>query len=148
MSLIERSALVPHPAQHMFDLVNRVDAYPRRFNWCSDAAVLEESATLMLARLELRIAGLRVAFVTRNTLLPGEQIDMALVEGPFRQLSGQWQFRPIGDLGSRISLSLAFEADSRLLGSAFRVGFSSLADRMVADFVSEADRDEPRNHPG
>ena len=39
MSHIQRSALVPFSAEQMFDLVNDVEAYPRRFEWCESATV-------------------------------------------------------------------------------------------------------------
>ena len=34
MPQIQRSALVEHSATRMFNLVNDVEAYPRRFSWC------------------------------------------------------------------------------------------------------------------
>ena len=40
MPTITRSALVEHSAARMFDLVNDVEAYPRRFAWCSGAEVI------------------------------------------------------------------------------------------------------------
>lgn len=138
MSVIERSALVPRPAAQMYTLVNAVEDYPRRFTWCVDAAVLEDAPDQRVARLDLRVAGLKLSFVTRNRLHPGERIEMALVEGPFRSLAGQWRFVQLGQLGCRVSLHLDFEPDSRLLGAAVRAGFSSLADRLVADFCAEA----------
>ena len=41
MPTIRRSALVEHSAARMFDLVNDIDAYPRRFRWCSASQILE-----------------------------------------------------------------------------------------------------------
>ena len=42
MHTIRRSALVEHSATRMFDLVNDVAAYPRRFDWCSAAELIEQ----------------------------------------------------------------------------------------------------------
>ena len=42
MPVILRSALVEHAAARMFALVNDVAAYPRRFDWCREAQVLEQ----------------------------------------------------------------------------------------------------------
>ena len=63
---------------------------------------------------------------------------MQLVEGPFKQLSGEWRFAPIGEVGCKVSLVLEFETDNRLLGPLFARGFKVLADRMVDDFVRAA----------
>ena len=70
MPRIHRHALVSHSARRMFDLVNDVAAYPRRFDWCEASEVLSESDDEMVARLALRAAGLRMAFTTRNALQP------------------------------------------------------------------------------
>ncbi len=59
MPTIRRSALVEHPADYMFDLVNDVQAYPRRFGWCDKAEILESSDERMVARLDLGLGALR-----------------------------------------------------------------------------------------
>ena len=83
MPQIQRSALVGHPAHRMFDLVNDVAAYPRRFSWCETAEVLEHDDTRMLARLDLGLGSLRTWFATENLLERPHRIDMQLRDGPF-----------------------------------------------------------------
>lgn len=138
MSHIQRSALVPFSAQQMFDLVNDVESYPRRFEWCEAAQLRDHGPGFVVAGLELRLGGLRASFVTRNALQPPASIDMSLVEGPFKALSGGWTFRALGDLGCKVGLVLDFEMAGRFVGSALALGFQGLADRMVDDFVREA----------
>lgn len=140
MTQIARSALVRRPASHMFDLVNEVEAYPQRFAWCDGARVIERSDTEMLARLELRMGGLRTAFTTRNRLVRPQRIELQLVEGPFTKLSGLWVFTELAEDASKVALNLNFETAGRLVGGALAIGFQSVADRMVDDFVREAQR--------
>lgn len=140
MTQIVRSALVRRPASHMFDLVNEVEGYPQRFGWCEGARILERSDTEMLARLELKMGGLRTAFTTRNRLLRPQRIELQLVEGPFTRLSGSWIFTELAEDASKVALNLNFETAGRLMGSALAIGFQGLADRMVDDFVREAQR--------
>ena len=138
MSHIQRTALVSFTAQQMFELVNDIEAYPRRFEWCERAEIRDRAADWLVAALDVRLGGLRASFTTRNTLKPYERIDMALVDGPFRALSGGWSFRELGIAGSKVGLLLDFEVAGRWMGSALALGFQSLADRMVDDFVREA----------
>ncbi len=140
MIKIRRSALVRHSAEQMFDLVNDVQAYPKRFSWSAGAQVLASDEQSVTARLELRMVGLTQAFTTRNVLERPERITMNLVEGPFRQLTGIWTFTALGTQGCKVALSLDFEFSGRLLGSALRLGFQAIADRLVDDFCSEAAR--------
>lgn len=140
MTSIHRHALVRHSALRMYTLVNDVAAYPARFPWCEDSAVLEQSDTHMLARLDLRFAGMRTSFTTRNTLTAPTRIQLELVEGPFRKLTGLWTFHSLAEDACKVGLTLDFDVAGKLLGSALAIGFQGLADRMVDDFCREADR--------
>jgi ribosome-associated toxin RatA of RatAB toxin-antitoxin module len=124
----------------MFALVNDVAAYPRRFDWCDAARVIESSENRMVARLDLGLGALRTWFTTENTMSPPHHIDLKLVDGPFRRLSGRWEFHALDESSCKVSLSLDFEPTVRLLGPAMALGFQRLADRMVDDFVRVADR--------
>lgn len=138
MTAIHRSALVKAPARRLFDLVNDVAAYPQRFAWCEDSAVLEHDKRHMLARLDVRVGGLRTRFTTRNTLHPHHRIELELVDGPFQRFGGEWRFDALNEHACKISLQLDFEMAGLLLGSALAIGFTGLADRMVDDFCREA----------
>jgi ribosome-associated toxin RatA of RatAB toxin-antitoxin module len=142
MPVIQRSALVEHAAAKMFALVNDVAAYPRRFDWCEGAEVLQADEARVVARLDLGLGGISTWFTTENVLSPPHHIDMLLRDGPFRKLTGRWQFHALDESACKVSLTLDFEPNSRLLGPAFVLGFQSLADRMVDDFVRVADRED------
>ncbi|MEE7545764.1 type II toxin-antitoxin system RatA family toxin [Xanthomonas sp. Kuri4-1] len=142
MPTIRRSALVEHSASRMFDLVNDIAAYPRRFSWCDDAQLIEQSDQRVVARLDLGLASFRTWFTTENSLERPRRIDMQLRDGPFRRLQGRWDFEALDANACKVSLTLDFEPTSRLLGPALALGFQGLADRMVNDFVRVADHDE------
>jgi len=127
--------LVMQPAEAMYALVADVEAYPRRFGWCTGAEVMAQGDNTMKARLDLQLAGFKTWFVTHNTLEPGRTMDMQLADGPFKQLHGRWEFKPLSDTASKVSLLLEFEPTSSLLGPVIKLGLQSLADRMVDDFV-------------
>lgn len=123
----------------MFDLVNDVEAYPSRFPWCAGARVLERDGdAVLVARLELRFAGITQGFTTRNTLDRPRRLRMQLVDGPLRALEGEWTFTALGDDGCKIALALDFDYSGRLTGGALRLGFQGLANRMVDDFCAAA----------
>ncbi len=140
MIQIRRSAIVNHSAERMFGLVNDVASYPARFTWCTAANVLDHDDNHVTARLDVRVAGFAQSFTTRNTLEPPTRISLALVDGPFKQLSGAWDFMPLGDVGCKVSLALDFVYSGVLMAALIRAGFQKLADRMVDDFSAEADR--------
>ncbi|MBT8047862.1 MAG: type II toxin-antitoxin system RatA family toxin [Xanthomonadales bacterium] len=137
---IKRTALVLHPAMDMFRLVRDVPAYPQFLSWCLDAKVHEQTPEHQLASLVIKVSGVTQTFTTRNRLVPGERLTLSLVEGPFKHLSGEWLFDEIGSDGSKITLVLGFDFSSKVISSAFRRGFTHIADRLVQDFSKRADQ--------
>ena len=135
---IQRSALLPYPAQALYDLVNDVASYPQFLPWCSASEILEASETHMLASLEVAKGGIGQRFVTRNVLLPGQRIEMNLQEGPFSSLNGVWEFKALGDKACKISLDLTFDYAGPLVRATLGPLFNQAANTMVDAFCQRA----------
>ncbi|WP_028241629.1 type II toxin-antitoxin system RatA family toxin [Stutzerimonas azotifigens] len=135
---IQRSALLPYPAEALYDMVNDVARYPEFLPWCSSTEVLESSDTEMRARLTVEKAGLKQRLLTRNQLQPGKRIEMALEEGPFRQLHGVWEFKALGDKASRISLDMRFDYAGPLIKVTLGPLFNHAANTLVDAFCDRA----------
>lgn len=137
MTVVRRVAFVPFSAEQMFALVNDVAAYPDFLPWCAGSEILSEDAGRMRARLRLKKGPLDASFTTENRLEAGRSITLALVDGPFSRLHGQWQFEP-ADGGSMVRLEMEFEFSGRLLGKVFATAFKPIADSLVEAFKSRA----------
>lgn len=138
MPTVNRSALVPFSAENMFDLVNDVASYPAFLPGCVDSKVLESTDELMKASLLIKKAGVNQWFTTKNELLRGKFINMSLVDGPFKALSGGWTFTALAEDACKIELSLDFEFSSKLVEMAFGKVFSAIANNMVKAFTDRA----------
>lgn len=139
MTVIERSALVPHTARQMYELVNDIERYPEFMSGCLDAQVLERSGDELVGRLTLGKAGIRQSFTTRNRLIPHEMMDMSLVEGPFSRFGARWEFRELTDSACKVTLRMEFAFSSGLLGKALKKLFEPTANALVDDMVRRAD---------
>ncbi|CAM3763427.1 type II toxin-antitoxin system RatA family toxin [Parendozoicomonas haliclonae] len=140
MKTIERSALVMHSAQQMYDLVNNVEDYAAFLPWCAGVEVFEKTETAQEARLDISRAGVKASFITRNAMVPGERIDIALKEGPFSSLTGTWSFTALAEDACKVSLDLSFEMKSSMLSSAVGKVFEQVAATMVDAFCQRADQ--------
>jgi ribosome-associated toxin RatA of RatAB toxin-antitoxin module len=138
LKVVERSAIVPFTPAQMFDLVNDVARYPEFLPWCSASSVEERSATMRIASLSIERGVLRSTFTTRNRLQRHTEILMELIDGPFRNLSGQWRFNAIGAQGARVSFRVEFEFRNPLTALAFNSVFESLCGTMVDAFAARA----------
>jgi ribosome-associated toxin RatA of RatAB toxin-antitoxin module len=138
MQLVERSALVSYTAAQMFALVNDVARYPEFLPWCVAARVEDISATERDASLKIARGVLRTEFTTRNTLRQDAQIQMQLLHGPFRDLTGEWRFDAIGSRGSRVQFRVEFEFKNLLSATAFNAVFEALCGTIIDAFVVRA----------
>lgn len=140
MTHVNRSALVLHSAQQMFEIVNDVKAYPEFLPWCADTRLIFEDEQKMEATLFLSKAGLKYDFTTRNVLTRHERIEIGLVEGPFSNLSGVWTFEALNEEASKVTLDLSFDFSGKLTGLAMGKVFNQVATTMVDAFVQRADQ--------
>lgn len=138
MPTIQRSALVNHSAQAMYNLVNDVESYPEFLPGCKDSKIVEQGPDSMQASLLVAKAGVKQWFTTKNILHPARHIDMQLIDGPFKQLTGGWTFSPLSDEACKIELNLQFEFTSKLTELAFGKIFNALAANMVKAFTERA----------
>ncbi|HYQ71719.1 MAG TPA: type II toxin-antitoxin system RatA family toxin [Gammaproteobacteria bacterium] len=138
MESIDRSALVPYTTGEMFALVSDVDAYPEFLPWCSAAQILAKEGDEVTARIDFAVSGVSKSFTTRNQHVSDHRIDMRLVEGPFSDLQGYWQFDPLGDAGCRISLSLKYDFSSRIVKMVVGPVFGQIANTLVDAFQQRA----------
>ncbi len=139
MTSITRSSLVLYKPEQMFDLVNDVEAYPSFLPWCRDSKILSKSDNFFFASLDLAKGGIHHTFSTRNTLIDGVSIDIALLDGPFDHLEGHWQFIPIGDnQGCRVQLDMDFEFSNRLISMALGPIFTQISGSLVEAFCKRA----------
>lgn len=137
---INRSALVMHSAQSMFDLVNDVTAYPEFMDGCVAAEIQSQTDREMVARLTLKKSGVGQQFTTRNQLLRPDRIEMTLEDGPFKRLQGVWQFNALSDSACKVNLSLEFEFKNSVLAFAAAGLFTQVANNLVDSLCRRADQ--------
>ena len=138
MKKISRTALLPYSAQQVFDLVNDVGAYPEFLPWCGGSEVVSETDSEMVARVTISKVGIKQTFETRNHIVPGQRIEMHLVDGPFKRLRGEWQFKALDIDACKIQFEVVFEVKSGLLNAAIGPIFEQIANTFVDSFCERA----------
>ena len=138
MRRVTRNALVPFTAGQMFSLVADIEAYPGFLPWCSKARIETERGDEVQARLEVARGPVRKTFTTLNRHVENRQIDISLVDGPFRHLQGHWRFDALSEDGCRVELHLEFEFASRIIGRLLDPVFNEIANTMVDAFCKRA----------
>ena len=140
MKKIEKSMLVLHSAAQMFDLVDKVEDYPSFLPWYSKTEIIERSDNELKARLFMDYMRVQQSFATHNHNIPGQEIRMNLLEGPFKTLRGTWKFIDLGEDMCKVEFQLEYDFASTLLAAVVSPVFSHLSSTLVDAFVKEADR--------
>lgn len=137
---IDKTALVMHSAERMFHLVNDVARYPEFLPWCASTEIHDQSDEQITASMDIAKGGIRQTLTTRNQLQSPQIIDITLVDGPFRNLSGRWRFKPLDSGACKVILTLEFEFSGSLSRMTFGQVFSHAANTMVDAFCRRADQ--------
>lgn len=140
MKKVEKNVLVLHSAKQMFDLVDKVEDYPNFLPWYSKTEVIERKDKELKARLFMDYMGVRQSFATHNHNIPGSEIRMYLLEGPFKTLRGTWKFIDLGGDMCKIEFRLEYDFSNMLLSTVISPVFNHLSGTLVDAFVKEADR--------
>ena len=149
MKQVKKSVLLWYTPREMYELVTAVERYPEFLPWCNKVDVLAQEGDAVTARLHLAYAGVRHAFTTRNSHVPGESVTMSLVDGPFSRLDGSWRFIPIGTPAAsrpeagpqacRVEFELSYAFSSRPLEMVVSPVFDRIANTFVDSFVQRAE---------
>ncbi len=138
MKTIKRQALLPYSARQMFELVDDINKYPEFLPNCTGAAEIERGEGRVVASLAVSKGGFEKQFTTKNTNNPYSSIDMELVNGPFKHLTGQWSFTALDEKACKIELEVCFEFSNMLTSMAFGSIFNHLAESFVEAFSDRA----------
>jgi ribosome-associated toxin RatA of RatAB toxin-antitoxin module len=143
MKTVHKSVLIWYSAEEMFALVTDVARYPEFLPWCDRAAVLGEDGHGMDAEIGIAFGGIHQTLTTRNEHLPGREVRMTLVHGPFSRLDGQWKFIPLGggeQRACKVELELHYGFDNAALSALVGPVFDKIAGSLVDAFVKRAEQ--------
>ena len=136
--MVQKSALVKYSALQMFQIVDDIEAYPEFLPWCSGSRILTREDNIVEAELQISKAGFNKTFATRNRSDEHGKLFMTLLDGPFSSLDGVWDFMPLREDASKISLDLEFEMHGKFASLAFGAVFNQICNTMVKSFTDRA----------
>lgn len=140
MVKVEKNVLVPHSAEQMFTLVDRVEDYQAFLPWCGGIDLIERSEQTTTATIFIDYHGLKQSFTTQNQKQFPNKMEMQLKDGPFKHFNGQWRFIALNENACKIEFILEYEFSNALLGKIISPVFSHIANTFVDSFVTRAEQ--------
>lgn len=139
MTTVQKSALVSYSAQEMYALVADIESYGKFLPWCGGSRILARDEDSATASVVIAYGGIHKAFTTINRMQPGKMIEMRLVEGPFKHLSGYWRFQALDAHACKVSLDMEFEFSNAVLSMTVGPVFSRIANDLLDGFCRRAE---------
>ncbi len=139
MARVEKSVLVSHPPERMFELVDRVEDYPVFLPWCGGTELKMRDAGHTVATIHIAYMGIRQSFTTENAKTYPNEMRIKLKDGPFSELEGDWTFIPLGEDACKIEFRLHYVFSSRVLETLLAPVFTHITNTFVDAFVHRAD---------
>ena len=137
---IHKSAIVLHPAANMFKLVDEVENYPKFLPWCGSTQVIYRDSEITRASIEINFKGIKQSFTTENVKKSDHLMQIRLIDGPFRHLSGSWLFKKLDENSCQIELTLEYQFSNFLLETLISPVFNIIANTFIDEFIKEANR--------
>jgi ribosome-associated toxin RatA of RatAB toxin-antitoxin module len=138
MPIIHKNVIVPYSAAQMYGLVNDIEKYPEFLPWCKTSEIINRTEDEICASLTLAKSGMQKTFTTCNRLQSNKMVQVRLINGPFKQLQGFWQFDALSDSSCRIVFNLEFEFNNKLIALAFGSVFNQVSQTLVDAFTQRA----------
>jgi len=136
--VVKKSALVPYSSAQMFTLVMDVRSYPQFLPWCRSTRVLSCTENETCAQIEVSRLGIHQTFSTCNRFELDRRLNIDLLDGPFRHLTGGWSFTALREDACKVELELDFEFRGGLIDKAFGPVFHQIANTLVDAFCRRA----------
>jgi ribosome-associated toxin RatA of RatAB toxin-antitoxin module len=140
MAEVKKIVLIEFTPAQIFELVDRVEDYPRFLPWCGGTELLARTDQVTAARLHINYHGIKAHFSTENEKDAPRKMVIRLKDGPFRQLDGLWQFTPLGETACKVEFHMRYEFASKLLEKAVGPVFNHIANTFVDSFVRRAEQ--------
>jgi ribosome-associated toxin RatA of RatAB toxin-antitoxin module len=136
--IVRRSALVPRPATHVFDVIEAAEHYPQFLPWCTGATIVSRDAAAVSADLRMNWGGMQFEMRTRNPKLRPSLMSIHLERGPFRRFEGEWRLTELSADACKVAFVLEYEFESRWMTGAAGPVFNRIGDTMLDAFVARA----------
>ena len=139
MAVVHKSVFLGYSSEQMFDLVAKVEDYPKFLPWCSGVKVIERSEDKLVGCLQINFHGVKQSFTTSNHNQRPGQMKMHPVDGPFKMLEATWNFKSLRADACKIDFDMQYEFSSVILEQLVGPVFGMIANTMVDSFCKRAE---------
>jgi ribosome-associated toxin RatA of RatAB toxin-antitoxin module len=146
--------LIPYRAEQVYAVVDDVAQYHRFLPNCAGSGIISRSPEVttdtsislpqerVRSYMDLAFLGMRYRLDSNNLHTYPTCIEMNLLKGPFKSLTGQWDFKALGtqNEGCKVSFNMQWQYSNALLAMTMGQRFESVAKQLLDAFIAETAR--------
>jgi ribosome-associated toxin RatA of RatAB toxin-antitoxin module len=122
----------------IFNLINNIEEYPKFLPWCKKTEVTKESENSQIGKIFISKSFINWSFSTKNIIIRNKSISLSLIDGPFDQLDGSWNFKKIDDNNTLVSLEINYKFKNSLIELSIEPIFTTIMNSILESFVDQA----------
>jgi len=134
---ISREIIVNYTPDEMYNLVSDFPQYKNFLPWCANSRVLSSGTNYIVGRIDISYMIVKIHYTTKNTSYNKDKIEMQLVDGPFKNMHGYWEFIPHLDSGCKLRFKLVYQFENfiveKVIGKVFNMVISSIIDSFMLE---------------
>ena len=138
MDCIKKNESINIDIQTIFTLINQVDKYSDFLPWCSNSKVISDKNNVMVGKISVSKNFVNWTFTTENHYIKNKKIYLTLIDGPFKNLNGEWSFLKIDNNNTQVSFILEYEFSNKIIELSIKPVFTSIMSSILDSFISEA----------
>jgi ribosome-associated toxin RatA of RatAB toxin-antitoxin module len=122
----------------IFNLINNIEEYPKFLPWCKKTEVTKESENSQIGKIFISKSFINWSFSTKNIIIRNKSISLSLIDGPFDQLDGSWNFKKIDDNNTLVSLEINYKFKNSLIELSIEPIFTTIMNSILESFIDQA----------
>ena len=139
----EEFKVVNYSKNQMFDLVADIDRYSEFLPWCNESKIINREiiGDKEILTADLEIGYDQFVYTYRSEVIlhsDKSKIDVRNLDGPFKYLENNWQFRSITKDECEIKFNIDFELNITILDILMKKFFDLAFQKMVDAFIDRA----------
>jgi ribosome-associated toxin RatA of RatAB toxin-antitoxin module len=140
---VKKTVLTQHKIENIYNLVKDINSYKFFLPGCIDSYIISSQLNStgyeqVVARIDVEKMLVNTNFVSENTYITNQRIDINLIEGPFSHLKGYWEFSTVNNV-TRIEFYLEYQFNNFILSKLYSAIFDTVTQQILDAFLLRAD---------
>jgi len=134
------SKIIDQNANKIFEVVTKVENYPKFIPWCHGARIISRSENEIIADLIILFKAINLKYTSRVTIENNIKndgtalIETKMIKGPFKFLESRWKLKKFDKTSTDVDFNIEFLLKSKLLEKLLTPLFNKACSKILNSF--------------